>query len=55
VPFLLPKGLVYIGLRDLDPPEKAFIRDLGIKAYSMHEVDKHGIGKVRAGTQVPLA
>lgn len=46
VPRLLPTRLAYIGLRDLDPGEKAFIRALGIKAYTMHEVDKHGIGKV---------
>lgn len=30
----------------MDPGEKAFIRALGIKAYTMHEVDRHGIGKV---------
>lgn len=47
VPRLLPSRLAYVGLRDLDPGEKAFIRGLGIKAYTMHEVDKYGIGKVR--------
>lgn len=46
VPVLPPTRLAYVGLRDLDAGEKAFIRSLGIKAYSMHEVDKHGIGKV---------
>jgi arginase family enzyme len=46
VPRLPPPRLAYVGLRDLDPGEKAFIRALGIKAYTMHEVDKHGIGKV---------
>lgn len=46
VPRLLPTRLAYVGLRDLDPGEKAFIRALGIKAYTMHEVDRHGIGKV---------
>ncbi|GAB5033585.1 arginase [Nannochloropsis oceanica] len=46
VPRLLPTRLAYVGLRDVDAGEKAFIRSLGIKAYSMHEVDKHGIGKV---------
>lgn len=48
VPRLLPTRLAYVGLRDLDPGEKAFIRALGIKAYTMHEVDRHGIGKVGA-------
>jgi arginase len=45
-PTLSPNRLVYIGLRDLDPAEKQIIKYLGIKAFSMHEVDKYGIGKV---------
>ncbi|KAI8835095.1 hypothetical protein BC829DRAFT_448283 [Chytridium lagenaria] len=43
----LPKNrIVYIGLRDLDAPEKKILRDNNIKAFSMHEVDRWGIGKV---------
>ncbi|KAJ2786587.1 Arginase, catabolizes arginine to ornithine and urea [Coemansia interrupta] len=38
--------LVYIGLRDVDPAEKLILRQHGIKAFSMHDVDKHGIGRV---------
>ncbi|KXS17132.1 arginase [Gonapodya prolifera JEL478] len=45
-PCLTPDRIVYIGLRDLDPGEKKIIRSLGIKAFSMHEVDKWGIGRV---------
>jgi arginase len=37
---------VYIGLRDLDAPEKALLRKHNIKCFTMHEVDKYGIGKV---------
>lgn len=37
---------MYIGLRDVDAAEKKILRENGIKAYSMHEVDKYGIGKV---------
>jgi arginase len=37
---------VYIGLRDVDPAERKILKENGIKAYSMHEVDKYGIGKV---------
>ena len=37
---------MYIGLRDIDPGEKKILRENGIKAFSMHEVDKHGIGRV---------
>lgn len=40
------KKLVYIGLRDVDRGEKRILREHGIKAFSMHDVDKHGIGKV---------
>ena len=41
-----PKKLVYIGLRDVDRGEKKILRDNGIKAFSMHDIDRHGIGKV---------
>jgi arginase len=47
VPFLSPSRLVYIGLRDVDLAERQAIKRLGIKAFTMHEVDKYGIGKVR--------
>ena len=45
-PILRPERLVYIGLRDVDPGEKKILREYNIKAFSMHEVDKYGIGKV---------
>jgi arginase len=45
-PVLKPNRLVYIGLRDLDSGEKRILKQHGIKAFSMHEVDKWGIGKV---------
>jgi arginase len=37
---------VYIGLRDVDAGEKKILKEHGIKAFSMHEVDKYGINKV---------
>jgi arginase len=40
------KKLVYIGLRDVDRAEKKLLREHGIKAFSMHDIDRHGIGKV---------
>jgi arginase len=46
VPKLKPEKIAYIGLRDLDFGEKVTIRSLGITAFSMHEVDKYGIGAV---------
>lgn len=45
-PILKSERLVYIGLRDVDPGEKKILRQHNIKAFSMHEVDKYGIGKV---------
>lgn len=45
-PILKAERLVYIGLRDVDEGEKRILRENKIKAYSMHDVDKHGIGKV---------
>ncbi|KDQ61120.1 hypothetical protein JAAARDRAFT_152191 [Jaapia argillacea MUCL 33604] len=45
-PRLQPSSLVYIGLRDVDAAEKRILKENKIKAFSMHEVDKYGIGKV---------
>jgi arginase len=45
-PVLEPSRIVYIGLRDIDAGEKRILRENGIRAFSMHEVDKYGIGKV---------
>jgi len=41
----LSQRLVYVGLRDVDPPEREIIRDLGIKAFTMQDVDRYGVGK----------
>lgn len=40
------KKLVYIGLRDVDRGEKKMLREHGIRAFSMHDIDRHGIGRV---------
>ena len=45
-PALRANRLVYIGLRDIDSGEKRILKKNGIKAFSMHEIDKYGIGKV---------
>lgn len=45
-PVLQANRLVYIGLRDVDAGEKRILKENGIKAFSMHEIDKYGIGKV---------
>eukprot|EP00579_Thalassiosira_antarctica_P008549 CAMPEP_0201879124 /NCGR_PEP_ID=MMETSP0902-20130614/10083_1 /ASSEMBLY_ACC=CAM_ASM_000551 /TAXON_ID=420261 /ORGANISM="Thalassiosira antarctica, Strain CCMP982" /LENGTH=362 /DNA_ID=CAMNT_0048406877 /DNA_START=264 /DNA_END=1352 /DNA_ORIENTATION=- len=45
-PFLPPDSLVYVGLRDVDKAERHFIRQLGIKTFTMYEIDHLGIGRV---------
>lgn len=35
------KKLVYIGLRDVDITEKRILREYGIKAFSMHDIDRY--------------
>ena len=39
-------SLVYVGLRDVDKAERQTIRELGIKAYTMHAIDRYGIDHV---------
>ncbi|KPI34948.1 Arginase [Cyphellophora attinorum] len=59
-PALSVSKLVYIGLRDVDRGEKRILRENGIKAFSMHDVDRHGIGRVvemalaHIGTDTPI-
>lgn len=38
---LVPRDIVYIGLRDVDPGEWDFINSLGIKYYTVDDVDAH--------------
>uniref|UniRef100_A0A452IPQ4 Arginase n=1 Tax=Gopherus agassizii TaxID=38772 RepID=A0A452IPQ4_9SAUR len=45
-PCLSVENIVYIGLRDVDKAEHYFLKSLGIKYYSMTEIDQLGIGKV---------
>ena len=49
-PCISAKDIVYIGLRDVDPAEHYILKTLGIKYFSMTEVDKLGIGKVMEET-----
>jgi len=42
-PKLSLKNLVYIGLRDVDRGEKKILRENGVKAFSMHDIDKYAL------------
>ncbi|HEY1882806.1 MAG TPA: arginase [Candidatus Cybelea sp.] len=44
--FALPESTVQIGLRDVDPDEKRLLREWGVKAYTMSDVDKLGMVRV---------
>lgn len=43
---LMPNKIIYIGLRDVDPPEWTYIEKLGIKYYDMDFITKFGIDYV---------
>jgi arginase len=45
-PALRPEHLVYVGLRDVDAAESKAIRELGIHAYTMRDVDERGLTTV---------
>lgn len=47
-PAVRPEQLVMVGLRDLDPPERRHIRQAGIAAYTMREIDERGLKSVMA-------
>jgi len=42
-PKILPENIVIIGAHDTDPPEMEFLSELGVKVYSLFDIDKFGI------------
>lgn len=45
-PKVKPENIVIIGARALDDGEKDLIREMGIKVFTMHEIDRMGMAKV---------
>lgn len=43
---LRPEDVVYVGLRSIDEGERRAIKDLGIRAFTMKEIDQRGIAAV---------
>jgi arginase len=41
-----PERVVLIGVRDLDPGERALIRELGLKAFTLRDIDELGMAEV---------
>ena len=51
---LEPENIVFIGLRDIDPPEESMIRQMGIKTYIMKDIPE-GPGYVTGVMKKALA
>lgn len=49
-PKVKPENIVLIGIRALDQGEKELINKMGIKVYTMHEVDRLGMTRVMEET-----
>jgi arginase len=45
-PKVEPQNVALVGVRDLDPHEKKFIKKLGVKAFTMREIDERGMREV---------
>jgi arginase len=45
-PWVDPARVALVGIRELDAGEKAFVRERGIAAFTMSEIDRRGIGEV---------
>lgn len=45
-PKIKPENVIIIGARSVDEGERELIKKLGIKVYSMHEIDRLGMTKV---------
>ena len=45
-PKIEPQNVVLVGVRDLDAHEKKFIKKLGVKAFTMREIDERGMREV---------
>jgi arginase len=45
-PKLQTQDVVLIGIRDLDAPEKALLKDSGIAVYTMRDIDDRGVADV---------
>lgn len=41
-----PMNVALIGIRDIDPGERALIRELGVRAFSAREMDERGMNEI---------
>jgi arginase len=47
-PKVEPQNVVLVGVRDLDSHEKKFIKKLGVRAFTMRDIDERGMREVMA-------
>ena len=47
-PKIEPQNVVLVGVRDLDTPEKKFIKKLGVRVFTMRDIDERGMREVMA-------
>jgi arginase len=45
-PKVKPENVVLIGIRELDKGEQAIAREMGLKVFTMHEIDRLGLARV---------
>ncbi|GAB6932402.1 arginase [Calditerricola satsumensis] len=45
-PKVRPENVVIIGARDLDPGERELIKRIGLRVFTMHEIDRLGMSRV---------
>lgn len=45
-PKIDPRNVALIGIRDIDPGERALIRELGVRAFSAREMDERGMNSI---------
>jgi len=45
-PKIEPQNVALVGVRDLDSHEKKFVKKLGVKAFTMREIDERGMREV---------
>ncbi len=43
---LKPEHIAMVGIRDLDPEEREYVRQTGVTIYSMRDVDERGIAEI---------
>ena len=49
-----PEDIVYIGIRSVDDDERKILRELGIRVYTMKDIDKRGLGEIVEQTIMQL-